>query len=408
MFIDNLGNISFDDSDTALDTLYREADSLTGGAAFMVATFPSMGTWMNLLEYVLKGGSVCDVPDGITKEIVRHELERTLFNEAFSMMLEMNPEQGWQAKKVLADLYAKVGSESLSKSDGVQLGRWSNACTDILDNKKAVTPLGDDRMEVGRALLLLLLRPDPQDVIDSRDSSLKPGMEVRCLAAILSGTRCGLEGLSNDIKSVAHRYGLFAGLKAQLMNSGWKKSVLHEHIDIPEVNIQSNEWGPMGTHYKVLVDGKELLEWKDEGPLALTHVRAAAAEAGIKLKYERAMNRLSYRRELGEGRKQFVYITDGVPNAKGENTIRIWSPCLDFSKPKGRKLLTMKRQIKLLEMNSEPDLYCRFAKSESEKMILVISDQILRTMDEPELLAALEHVALTADNYEKEIGLDVF
>ena len=63
---------------------------------------------------------------------------------------------------------------------------------------------------------------------------------------------------------------------------------------------------------------------------------------------------------------------------------------------------------KLLAKNVESNIYCRFGVCPIEKAVMAISDQILVTLDQQELISGLEHVAITADNFEKEMGLDIY
>jgi hypothetical protein len=103
-----------------------------------------------------------------------------------------------------------------------------------------------------------------------------------------------------------------------------------------------------------------------------------------------------------------VYVSAGAPNENGEKTIRFWSSCLDVSTKEGRKKLNRSMCDKLLAKNCESNLYCRFGVCPVEKVVMVMSDQIMDTMDQSELISGLEHVAITADNFEKEMGLDVY
>ncbi len=393
---------------TELNALYKQSDSFVGSAVLLAATFSPTENWLNLLKDTL----VSKQPDGLSyieaSQIITNRLELSLFREAYSMLINMDPEDGWQAKKILSDIYTAVNIGELSKDEHIQLERWQSTCIDILDNRRSITPLTDSKMKVGRALLLLLLRPDPEDLIDSAHSSLEPGTEVLSLAAILAGARSGFEALSNSLKSLPVRYNLYSNLKADLINSNWKTSLLKKHNDGPEIKLALQEWGVMGQNFQLFVNDEKLVEKKDEGSLELRTVLNKSEAAGIQLKYEREQHRLSYRYEFKNDRSQTVYVSIGVENENNDKTIRFWSPCLDVSNASGKKLFNAAMKQKLLEKNCEMHIYCRFAFCKQEKAILVIHDQILDTMDQSELCSGLKHVAITADEFENELGFDSY
>jgi hypothetical protein len=405
----NLGNLVIKDNDTRLKEIYKKSDSFVGSAVLMTKTIPPKGNWLTLMKSILNSKNCDDLSSLMFKEaeIIQSELERSLFSVTYRMMTQADTLNGWQPKRVLSDIYDSVDKESLSKDEILKIDKWMTACTDILDNKRQVTPLTDSRMKIGRAILLLLLRPDPVDIIDSTHSSLEPGLEVLSLAAILSGARYGFEGLTNDIKSAMPGYDLCANLKADLMNRNCADSLMRKHSDAPTVAVNISDWGVMGQSFKLLVGNDELINKNNEGSLELRLVITIAEAAGIKLKYERSHNRLSYRYEFKDNRSQIVYISVGAPNESDEATIRFWSPCLDVSTKEGKKRLRSMRD-KLLAKNCELNIYCRFGVCPIEKAVMALSDQIVVTMDQRELISGLEHVAITADNFEKEMGLDIY
>lgn len=406
--VGNLKNLVIKDNDTCLKEIYKKTDSFVGSVALMSKTIPPKENWLTLMKNILKLKNCDDLPSLIFAEIIQSELERTLFSVTHRMMTQADTLNGWPQKRVLSDIYDSVDKNSLSKNETSQLDKWMTACKDILDNKRQVTPLADSRMKVGRAILLLLLRPEPVDIIDSIHSSLEPGLEVLCLAAILSGARYGFEGITNEIKSGMPGYELHANLRADLMNRNYADSPMRKHSDAPTVAVTISDWGVMGQSFKLLVGNGELINKNNEGPLELRLVITIAEAAGIKLKYERSHNRLSYRYEFKDNRSQIVYISVGAPNENDEATVRFWSPCLDVSTKEGNKRLTRKMCDKLLAKNCELNIYCRFGVCPIENTVMALSDQIVVTMDQRELISGLEHVAITADNFEKEMGLDVY
>lgn len=391
--------------DCKLKKHYAKSDSYTGCVALLVNTIPTNDSWFYLLEKILISKDYNCIPSLVASEIIQDKLDCALFATAFSMMMEMDVSQGWQAKKVLSDIYASINKDILTEKELKQLNVWLIACEDILNNKRSVTPLSDSKMKVGRAILLLLLRPNPIDVLNSSNSSLKPGMEVLSLAAMLSGARYGFESLPNELKSTEPGFGLYANLKSDLINIAWEKSVLHAYSCVPKVNIIITEWAVVGQCYEVLIDDKTLLEIKDEGPEELRSILTLAKSTGINMIYERGHLRLNYCYEFNDGHSNMVYISVCESTNKNYKIIRFWSKCLDISTTKGKKIFNKAMWRVILEKNCEPSVFCRFGVSEAEKSVLIISDQMVSSINNNSLIPIIENVAITADNFRREYGL---
>lgn len=397
-----------DDGDNNLKSSYTNSDSYVGSAALLITTLPPKSKWLEFAKEMFTSKRAVNFSGALLSKIIVNNLERELFLVAFSIMQKMDTREGWQSKKVLQYLHSSIDKSKLTEDEKNQLDHWLISCEEILDNKRQVSHLTDQGMKVGRAILLLLLRPEPEEILDSVHSSLEPGMEVMSIAAMLSGARMGFEELSNSIKLKTPMHELLTCLKADISNITWDRSILKKKISTPVVDIKIDDCGDLVSSYKLLVDGAILAENRDEGPIELRLIHTKAESVGIKLRYERENNRLSYRYELPVGRTQNVYVSPGIPNNKNEKTIRFSSPCLDISTTKGKRILNRAMCDTLLIKNCEPNLYCRFAICEVEKMVVVLSDQILDTIDNTELLMGLEHVAKTADAFEEEVGLDQF
>ena len=386
--------------------LYSQSDYFCGCLALMGLSLPSKENWFHLAKNILTSTECNIVSQMVGLGLVHDELEQILLGSAYDLMSRMDPTEGWQPKKVLSDLYDVVTEHGLTDNDTKRLDKWKITCELILDNKRSVTPLSDEKMKVGRALLLLLLRPDPEDVLNSKGSLLAPGPEVFLLAAILSGARYGFEELPVSIKTDKFGYAYYADLRTNIINSGWNDSLFQENIRTPEVELEISDWGIVGQEYRLMVGGHEIVVAQDEGSLELRHVLVQAESAGIDLVFDRSTNRLKFDKKLPDERSQTVFVDAGDLNSEGEPTIRFWSPCLDLSTSKGRRLLTKKMSLELLQHNCESNLHCRFGICGKEEAIVVISDQIVQTMDRKELVSGLEHVAITADTLEKKLGLD--
>jgi hypothetical protein len=403
---ESIRNFTHDDVKINHQDIYEQYDSLLGSIALLVNVVPATKAWFKFLNVLLTSKGCNDLSSIKSFNIIDNDLEQRLFEHVFKIMIKLNTSGGWRPKEILNDFYSDFDKTGLVKEDLSKIQRWHEICLDIIDNKHVVTPLSDENMKVCRAILLLLLRPDPTDIINSQNTSLEPGDEVLALAIMLSGARYGLEQLPNNLKSISIGYGLYANMKSDYINCNLQDSDISDYKEINLV-LQMSDCGQVGTRFSLILNDSVLVAKENQGPIELRMAMDKAQISKITLKPERGMNRLKYRYEFQDNRHQIVYISVGNPTAKGDKTVRLWSPCLDISTSKGKKILSKDMALRLLEKNAEPDIFCRFAINRTENIVMVLMDQIVIEMDSHEL-EMLEHVAFVADNLEKEFGLDVF
>jgi len=140
----------------------------------------------------------------------------------------------------------------------------------------------------------------------------------------------------------------------------------------------------------------------------LKRVAEVAALAGIRGKVDDEREQFVSGFELPEGRSQMVYVRMSAQDVEDSEVITIFSPCHVFKKGlfKG---ITREQAIELLMMN-EQITFARYGmwESNNEQMIVASVDNILDTLDAPELRAAMWHVAIAADAYERKYGADDF
>ena len=331
-------------------------------------------------------------------------LEADLFRSASLEMLGASASEGWIAKnlitKLIASLKPHVGGKELK-----DLKKWGSTCEDILDNKREVTPLSDEKNIVMRALLLLMLRVEPWDIDSSQGSAINPGDEVRFLAAILSGARYGLARLPNQFKTKSCRY--LSGFMALIINNRIddENRIKDKKPDEPRLEVKRT--GGMGKQVSILSGNDTVLDVHIEDDPILQKARLIARESGLKLEYDEENERLFWRKEFADGRKQDVFVSR-AGNVNGNAMIRIWSPCLDLSSAKGKKLFNKKLVEDLLKKQDEPSLPCRYSINVENKQLRVLADQIAETNDKKEMQSHLENVAAAADEFEKSVGEDTY
>ena len=231
----------------------------------------------------------------------------------------------------------------------------------------------------------------------------------------------GFQRLSSEEKSKAKSaYNLYSKMKSNLFNSGLDKIFKPEKNNL-KVNVTTDNFGNLGTSFKLLVDKYVLAENKNEGSEALSMIFAASNTAPNKIDFDidRENQRLIHKFDLGAGRSQKIYITadSKIKTEGGETMIRITSPCLDLSeikKPITRPLLFdfLKKKYKkdlgdlcfdLLLEQGQSHFICRYFWDFKNKYLCVIRDYLLSaTRMELDLM---EPVARIADNTERRFNI---
>ena len=400
------------------------SDSYLGFLAILTHIIPADENWMNFVKDLLDEDNRKKLNlkslDLKSNNIIKDNLEFALFNSAYKRILQEHESGGgqdWQSKEILKDIYNDVDRGDLSERELTTLDKWFNRCTKILNNEADTVPLTDESYRVARAILLVLLRPSPEDIIKSEASSLKPGAEVLAFAVILSGIRYGFSALPNKLKSVSgEKLKIFSNLRADFVNSLLDSPVIDDEI-VPafffpyKAEVIKKHSGLMGQDLQIKVGDNIFLERHIEGPVELRLVNAIAEIAGITLKHERRYRRLSYIHDSGK-RKQEVFLSPGglYPNKKKERTIILWSKCVDLKTPIGKKLLQDESFLKdLLKTNVSPEIFCNIGMagenlniSDELEYVFVVLGYIISTLDESELVSGLEHVAEVADMIEEK------
>ncbi|MBZ0135005.1 MAG: YbjN domain-containing protein [Planctomycetes bacterium] len=405
------------------DSVPARADSIIGGLCGLCAAVPDTAAWVKLVQHLFTDpdsaqGDALDEPVAWLRTAVDDAMgssleggntdpDPLLFRTLLAELAGRDPSDGWNASEVLESLLGSLPPALSAQSD---VRDWARIVGDVLSNKREVAALSDEGSIVRRAIMLMLLRPEPKDILAAGRSSLRAGHQVSALAALLSGTWAGLERLPNNIKASGGEFSLLAQAKAALINR-WL--ALDDTANLPLTEflnplLESSDAGPMGQKLVLKVGGQVLLRRDIEADVVLRSVRDAAELLGQKLAYDRDKDRLSLRFDFEGGRTQTIFIEKGMPDRRGHKTIRIWSPCMDLSTATQRKKLTKKMYEHLMRLNSAPNLNCRFAESMRDQAVIVLVDQLAETLDQKELKAHMENVAMAADMFERAEGVDVY
>lgn len=388
-----------------LGQISHKVDSYIGAVNLFMLNVPSKEEWFQLSLALITGKETIS-KDNLVSVVLPSDLEISLFNNAFELMLNTDACKGWQPKNILNELYLSIDKDSYSKESIHQFEEWHRYCEAVLENQKQVRGLSDENMIAGRAILLLLLREGSEDLKSSVHSSLAPGKQVLALANLLAGARIGYLGLPSETKMAFANSIYLSNLKSDMFNSRWNASDCKQELfeGDPELLIEKDR--DETDIYKLNWYGKPVIQGRYEGCPELKLVKYKAEILGKHLKYESEIESLSYVWLLDNGRTQKVYVSVGNVSQHGYKSIRFWSPCFDFEKVKMTKEEKNKLLYNTLVENGKDFMSCRFALNDKGNLMQVIVDQLLDTLDGDELKHGLEHVATIADRFEERYGLD--
>ncbi|WP_428261753.1 hypothetical protein [Haliangium sp.] len=139
----------------------------------------------------------------------------------------------------------------------------------------------------------------------------------------------------------------------------------------------------------------------------LDHVSEIATLAGFNgcIDQERMQFVMGF--EMQDQRSQAVFVRNSSPHEK-MRCISILSPCLRLKKGLWRGM-SKDMAVDLLRRN-EAIRFARYGLWEAKKESLVVAsvDYLLESLDPEDFHHAVFHVAIAADQYEREHGLDEF
>lgn len=383
---------------------YQYSDSITCLIATFLHFLPAQKVFFEFYKDFLENIFMHD-KFIMPKHIKSKKLDVDLLNITINLLIKSNLSDGWQPKEFLKTIYTEIVNNKYDKSSMSQLKVWFEMSNDIIDNKISAPTLSDDKFIVGRAILLLLMRPRPEDLVSAQSSSLEPGNTVFTIATMFSGARYGFEALPNSYK-MQNEYSLefFQDIKSKIFNKD--KNIFKIEDFIITENFKTNSFE---STLQIMYQNKMIVTKIDNGPVELNKIMllAKSRKEPMTLSPEREFNRLAYKYEFDKGkRKQTVYIKTGALTKDGHRTLRFYSPCLDLSVKNNIAVLKNMLWDILLRQN-KPERFCRFAIDEESNQFIVMKDEIDH-LDISKELGFLKHIAKVADQFEKEFGLDKY
>ena len=325
------------------------------------------------------------------EEIAVAEGEVAIVVELCAILSGFYPEQGIEPVDVLDRIDRKLRENWTH--DLEKFEKWVAFSRAVLNSERDVPVLSDDSSVIKRGVLLFLLRPTLERLEQSLSSSIKPGGAVFSVAAFFAGYFTGLTRLRGRFKG---SYDDFSNFVGRLLKAFWV-----DKDKVYRVAVVNNEGE--GPWISVFVDGVVLWQSRGEMDPNLRYVQAMTQLVGYETVYNYERRRLEYQKYFDEKHSQIVYIELVNPLIHGEQVVRFIAPCRDISKKSMLNAMKKKDFLELLYRNGESDMYCTLAFSKKLGYIVAQAVQIVRTMDQEELVLLVNEVARVAHEYEQNL-----
>ncbi|GEM_PF-2352592 len=281
--------------------------------------------------------------------------------------------------------------KSIEPAINEQVEKWITFTRKVLQGEQDVHPLGDEKKLVQRAVLLFLLRPDLDRLLNSMHSNIAAGPTVATMAAFFVGHLVGVSSMGNAQKGSAQEFNQFID---NLMSSVWNRDSIN-------VALRAENSDVIGPAAFLEINGSPLLKMAIPMDQTMRTLSRLLGKSAIEVSYIPESRSLSGKVLLKKGRRQRFFIERIVEEPGEGGSIRIASVCKDLGSKTKLQKLTKARAIEMLKMN-EFQQNCCFAYSESKESILVQTTCSAEIADPVELTKLVEHIAAVADDYEKK------
>ena len=414
---------------TPNEDILQRVDALTAILAVYMKAVPANEAWMKPLENILEDTDPTwsNTPADILPSMVRivqgrhfeskDNLEAALLHASIETILKFPVNAGWPSHEVLQLIYDTALDRGLREGyDELRhaLDTWQKRCVEALDAKEIAFDLTDDPVKmVRRALVLLLLRGELNAVDATRTGQssevLKVGVGVQATARCLAAIRTGFRSLpqkykfSDEIEGpvllqvlgrlLVDRYCVLAGGGERMF------------VKPPVVNYEHH--GEFDGSWKIFIEDNVAIRRQAKFDpnitrlyhlcRALNYERVKAVDDGLVLEFsiggdEFVMVRLSILTGDDPESRFVRFLADAEPDQVTKDS--------DGAKATKSKLGNKKQVLlEMLMRNSDPDMHCRLAIDRSSNLVVVITDQLLATLDEDEFHKHVQAVAEVAHGF---------
>jgi len=207
------------------------------------------------------------------------DLNTRLFLCATTVLREINLLEGWQPAEVLGEIEVIARGKKLSKKDDAELTKNLDSIKSILRNERDFRPFKSDTgLVAAKALLLVLLRPEPHRLLNWSAKDTGATDDVTFTAAVFCGMLNGRERSSISVRPASLDQYLADRSAAELSTT---EDSIRTRTPVEPVDVIAD---PQSKGLKLVAGEKVLLDWTPPPPavgdlltgLALTDSRAHA------------------------------------------------------------------------------------------------------------------------------------
>ena len=356
-------------------------------------SFPYRGNKSRMLEEF-------DIVTQVTSSLVGSSVENKnlshdyfLLYAALDELINIDASDGWVALDFLNKVEVKFKSISEDNND---LDKYFEASRKIINSEIEIPEkiFSDDQNIIQRAVLLFILRPDYEDLINKENSQLNPGNIVKKIAILITGFRIGYERISTKYK--VHHHHIFAPLRAYIINLGLGKQP--ENFErSPKAIVQWN------SDERVYTFEWKLLKDTLSGQLSIKSyihsvIQKMLDQGHLHEDFEAIAGTLVYR---------FQYLKDEVERRQPvkldfnsiEDNLVISSPCFEITKPSHQKRITKNILEDIFAKDYDGQAYWVYEKNSAINLKRVIKHDEIENTDIVELI---KFIAKAADEVEEE------
>ena len=395
----------------------RRADSLAGAVAYLLTSSPGRHSWMRGVKALSDGGPQWSAdsswPEKTMAAVMRvipevSDADRALLLATVDVVSTLPVEQGWPTDQVLSDVrrramdYTTTAGESATK----EIALWADRAREVLEARAEPHSLSDDAHVVSRAILLLLLRGDLENIVNGIATSVgrqRPGLHVLGVASCLAAFRTGARALPSRCKTGVDGEGsgrlldyvgeLFAGYLQSESSSLFPPGVPRPELSYRRIRTLQGEW-------VTKVNTREISRIPAVFDTGLERLFSMGRDLGFEFE-EHGESGLATRVVSSDGRQRPVYLRVLKGDSAAGAVVRFSSPTLRVTGVKSRSRLPKELLLDLLERNADPEINCRFAIEQDEgPVVVVLVDQLLGTLDEAEFQKHVVHVAQVASSFD--------
>jgi hypothetical protein len=325
---------------------------------------------------------------------------------------------GWPASEILEEVLATLGrwveAAVLVREQDV-LEAWANRSREVIEARRELPSMLDDKRVTLRAVMLLLARGEVESLMgipvhEAPSRADRVGPTVKALAVCLAAARTGLRACPSDLK-----HGMSCPKNGASLRTYGRRFLewLGTHKDSGRGSVASTlritrrTIRPLVGEWILETSKGEFARKPVENDPALVQVESMARQLGYEFdEGDDGCLRTSVTLQSGEPQTVYISLIRQHPHAPA--FVRFWSVVRDLSlkKPTGGSRLSgalvnklpKDYLLKLLKRNSSTEMSCRFALSDELGALIVVVDQLTSSLDEQELRQHIDHVAEVAAN----------